>query len=57
MCMVNKIFHAMSKFKERRLCWGICVSTDTHGKVLKIVASLNSDVHEFTNPVIEGYSM
>ena len=50
--MVNEIFHAMSKRKEIGFCLGIHISTETHGKALKIVESLNSDVHEATNPVI-----
>ena len=53
MWMVHEIFHAMSNSKEIWFCWGIYVATDVHGKVLNIVASLDSDVHEATNPVIE----
>ena len=55
--IVHEIFHAISEIKDRRFCWGINISTDTHGKILKIIASLNSDLHEATNPVIEGHSM
>ena len=57
MGMVHAIFHAMPDSKEVRLCWVIHVATETHGKLLKIVASLNSDVHEAANPVIEVSSM
>ena len=55
MWMMNEIFHAMYESKEIRLCWGIHVSTETHGKVLNIIACLDSDIHEVTNQVIEGY--
>ena len=47
----------MRDIKEGRFCWGIHLFTETRGKSLKIVASLNSDVHEATNPVIEGSYM
>ena len=57
MWMVNKIFHAMYDIKESGLYWGIHVSTETHGRVLIFVPSLNSDVNEANNPVIKGYSM
>ena len=52
--MMHDVLHAMSDSKERGLCWGINVSTEMHGKILKIIESLNSDVHESNNPVIEG---
>ena len=55
--MVHDIFHDMSKIKEVRFCWDIHVYNETHGKVLKIVEILDSDVHEATNQVIEGSSM
>ena len=57
MWMVHEIFHAMYKIKEIGFCWGIHAATEAHGKVLNIVASLDSDVHEATNPVIEGSYM
>ena len=47
----------MSDGKEGRLCWIINITTDTHGKVLKIIESLYSNVHKSTNPVIEGTNM
>ena len=53
----QSVTHAMYEIKEGRFCWEIHVSTDMYGNILKIVASLNSDVHEATNPVIEGSSM
>ena len=52
--MLHDIFHAMFYSKERRLCKGIHVSTETHVNILKIIAMLNSDVNEATNLVIEG---
>ena len=53
MWVVRGILHAVSYINELRIYWIIRVSTETHGKVLKIIASLNSDVHEDTNPVID----
>ena len=53
MWMVHQILNAISESKEIRFCWGIDVSTDTHGNILKTIASLNTYVHEATNPVIE----
>ena len=53
MWMVHEIFHAMSKSKEIWFYWVIHVATEAHGKVFNIVASLDSDVYEATNPVIE----
>ena len=55
--MVHEIFHDMSDIKESGFYSVIHVATETHDKVLNIVASLNSDLHEATNPVIEGSSM
>ena len=55
--MVHGIFHAVSENKEGRLCWGIHVVTEMHAKVLNIIASLNIDVHEVNNPVVEGSPM
>ena len=57
MWMVHEILHAIFESKEIRFCWCIYVATETHGEILKIVASLESDVHEYTNPVIEGSSI
>ena len=55
--MVHKIFHAIFDIKESSFCWCIHLSTEAHGEILKTTASLNSDVHESTNPVIEVSSM
>ena len=57
MRVVNEIFHAIYERKEGRICWRIHVATEARGEILKIVASLNSCVHEATNPVIEGSPM
>ena len=57
MWMVDNIFHAMFYTKEIRFFWGVPVATEAHDEILKVVASLDSDVHESTNPVIEGSSM
>ena len=43
--MVYEILHVMFEIKERRFCWCINVATDVHGEILKIIASLDSDVH------------
>ena len=51
--MVHEIFHAMFETKESRFCWCIPVSTAAHGEILKTIASLDSDLHEATSPVIE----
>ena len=50
--MVSEIIHAMFDRKESRFCWYIHVSTELHGEILKVIASLYSDVHSSTNPVI-----
>ena len=51
--MVRDIFHVMFNSKEGKLCWGVHVSTEAHGEILKIVSSLDIDVNESTNPVFE----
>ena len=43
--MVHEIFHVISESKEGRICWSINVTTETNSKVLKIISSLDSDVH------------
>ena len=50
--MVHDIFHAIFESNKSRFCWCINVATETHGKILKVISSFNSDVHEYTNPVI-----
>ena len=52
MCIVHEIFHAVFEIKKSRFCWVIHVSTEMHSKILKIMASLNSDFPEATNLVI-----
>ena len=54
MRVTHLIFHAISLGNEGRFCWSIHIDTDIYGKVLKIVACLDSDVNEATNPFIEG---
>ena len=44
----------MSKGKGSRFYWCIHIETETHGKVLKIIICLDSEVNKSTNPVIEG---
>ena len=53
MSVVHDIFYAMSDGNKCRFCWGIHITTQSHGELLKIIACLDSDVHESTNPVIE----
>ena len=55
--MVHEIFHAMFESNESMLCWVIHIATETRGKILNIKTSLNSDVHDATNPLIEGSSI
>ena len=49
MWMVHNILHSMFDYKENRLCWVINVATEAHGEILKIIASLDSDVYDSTN--------
>ena len=57
MLMVNDKFHYVYEIKEGRLFWSICVATEMHSKVLKMIYFLNSDVNEAKKPVIERSSM
>ena len=57
MWMVHEIFYAMFDIKESGFCWGINVTTDQHGDIMKIILSLDSNVHDSTNPVFEGSSL
>ena len=57
MRVVHEIFNAMFEGNKIRFCWGIHISDYIHGKVLNIIAYLDSAVHEVTNPVIEVTSM
>ena len=57
MWAVQEIFHAMSESKEGRTCRRIHAASETNGKVLNIISIFNSDVHEDTNPVIDGKTM
>ena len=57
MCMVHDIFHSVFEINESGFCSVIHVSTEIHGKVLNIVAGLNSGVYEATNPLIEVSSV
>ena len=57
MWMVREIFHAMFEINKIRLCWVIHVATEMYSEILKIIASLSSGVHDYTNPVIEGSSI
>ena len=57
MCIVNDILHSMFDSKQSRLYWGIHVATETHDETLKIIASMDSDVNDSTNSMIEISSM
>ena len=54
--MLHELFHDMYESKESGFRLDIHVTTEMYGKVLNIVVSLNSDVHEATKPVIEESS-
>ena len=55
--MVHEIFNSMSEEKEIRFCWSIKITIQSHGEVLNTIVCWNIDVHEATNPVIEGTPM
>ena len=57
MRVVHEIFHAVSEGNKGRLCWFIHTTTKLHGELLDIIAYLDSDKNEATNPVIEVTSM
>ena len=40
-----------------RFYWCIHIATESHGDLLKIITSLNSDMYDSTNPVIDASSM
>ena len=52
MWMVHEIFHAMFYSNKGSFYWCIHISDDMHCEILKMVASLDSGVHDSTNPVI-----
>ena len=51
---MHEILHIMSERKKNRLCLVIHITTYTHDAILNIIACLDINVHEATNPVIEG---
>ena len=51
--MVHEIYHAMFERNKIKFYWFIHVATEAHGEILNIIASLDSDVQEYNNPVIE----
>ena len=57
MWMVHEILHSMFESKEVRLCWVIHVAYEAGGDILKIIVSLDSDMHESNKSVIEVSSM
>ena len=57
MWMLHEVFHTMFESNKSRFCWCIHISSDSYCKILMIIASLDSDVHESTNPVIYWSSM
>ena len=50
--MMHEVFHDIFERNKNRFCWCIHISTEAHCEILKIIASLDSGVHEYTNPVI-----
>ena len=55
--MVHEIYHTMFERNKIKFYWFIHVATEAHGEILNIIASLDSDVQEYNNPVIELSSM
>ena len=53
MWMVHDIFYAMFKSKASRLCLCIHVATEAYGEILKTIVSLDSNVHDYINSVME----
>ena len=51
--MVHEIQYAMFEINKGRFCWCIHVATEVHSEILKIIASLDSDLHESINLLIE----
>ena len=51
MWMVHDILYSMTNGKERRFCGSIHVPTQSHSKILKVVPSLKSDMHDTSYPM------
>ena len=45
MWMVHEVFRTMFESKKISFYWYIRISTEAHGEILKIIESLDSDVH------------
>ena len=52
MWMVHRIPHVIFYIKKARFYWWIYIDIEAHCDKLKIIESLESDVHESINPVI-----
>ena len=50
--MVHELFHSIFYSNKIRLFWFIRISTAAHCEILKIIAGLDSGVHESNNPMI-----
>ena len=57
MCIVHELLHAMFERNKNRSCWRIYIATEAHYEILKTIVSLDSDVHDYTNPVMYWSSM
>ena len=53
MWMAYEILHAMFESKKIRLCWCIHVNTEANGEILNIIPSLDVNMHESNNLVID----
>ena len=52
MWMVHKIFHAMFESNKCVFCWFSHIATEAHCEILKIIASLDSDLNDSTSTII-----
>ena len=53
MWMLHDILYNMVDRKVNMFYWGIHMATEMHGKVLNIIAIMNSGKHDSTNPLIK----
>ena len=54
---MHNILHDMSEGKKYWFCWVIHISNQAHDNALNIIACLNSDVNDTTNPMAEWSPM
>ena len=51
--MAHGILNSTFERKGNSFYWVIHVATEAHGEIVKIKPSLNSDIHDYTNTVID----